>query len=199
MKKVVICMLLIGLLAGCGWMYEIGSSGEEANTVVDASEAGNVIEPFEFTNELGEPFGTDQLTGEYWIANFIFTNCPSVCPVMTPNMRNLQNEMIDAGIPVTFISFTVDPERDTPDILKAYGENVGADLDSWHFITGYSEEEISLFARESFKAVVQPTEDDIMHPTYFYLIDPDGLMIRTYDGYTTDQQAIISDLKETIE
>ncbi len=118
---------------------------------------------------------------------------------MTPNMLNLQKEMIAANIPVTFISFTVDPERDTPDILKAYGQNVGADLESWHFITGYNEDEISQFARDSFKAVVQPTEDDIMHPTYFYLIDPEGLMIRTYDGYSTDQESIISDLKNTIK
>ncbi len=192
-------VLFMSFLSGCGWVYEIGANGEESGSITDMSDAGNEVEPFQFINEAGELFGAEQLAGGYWVANFIFTNCPSVCPLMTPNMLSLQDEMIAADVPVTFISFTVDPERDTPETLQAYGGNIGADLESWHFLTGYDEAEISEFALDSFLSVVQPSEDDIIHPTYFFLIDPEGLIIRKYDGLTTDQGAIIADLKETIQ
>ncbi|MCK0472666.1 SCO family protein [Halalkalibacter sp. APA_J-10(15)] len=199
MKRMMTIVLCMSILTGCGWVYEIGVNGEESGSTTDMTEAGNEVETFQFVNETGEPFGTEQLAGGYWVANFIFANCPSVCPLMTPNMLSLQDEMIAADVPVTFISFTVDPERDTPEILQAYGRNVGADLDSWHFLTGYDEADISEFALDSFLSVVQPSEDDIIHPTYFFLIDPDGLIIRKYDGLTTNQDAIIADLKETIQ
>src|SRR5690625_2028868 len=131
----------------------------------------------------------------------IFTFCPSVCPIMTPNMQRLQATMEEKGIPLSFVSFTVDPERDTPEHLRKYGENVNANLESWHFLTGYTVDEIANFSEEAFMSIVQEIEDsdDIMHATSFFLIDPEGNVIRKYDGLASEQTDIIDDLVKTVK
>ncbi|MFC0469344.1 SCO family protein [Halalkalibacter kiskunsagensis] len=195
--RLFIPILLVLFLGGCGWVYQVGSNN---SSEFDISEAQMQISEFEFINQDNEPYGSEQLEGEFWMANMIFTYCPSVCPTMTPNMQRLQSAMKEKGLNMSFISFTVDPERDTPNQLKQYGTNVGADLQSWHFLTGYSVDEIAEFSKESFKSIVQNVEDseDIMHSTSFFLVDPEGNVIRKYDGLQSDQEAIIKDLEETI-
>lgn len=197
MRKIVATLLLLLVLSGCGWVYELGNG---KSSEFDISSANIQVAPFEFINEAGEGYGTEQLEGQYWLANMIFTSCPTVCPTMTPNMQRLQTAMLDDEIPVTFVSFTVDPETDSPEVLQSYGTNVGADLDSWHFLSGYSSDEISDFAKESFATVVQdPGEEDIIHPTSFFLVDPSGKVVRKYNGLQANQEDIIADLKATIE
>jgi protein SCO1/2 len=191
-------ILLVFFLGGCGWVYQVGSN---KTSEFDISEAQMQISEFEYVNQDNEPFGSKQLEGEYWLANMIFTFCPSVCPTMTPNMQRLQAAMQEKGVEMSFVSFTVDPDRDTPEHLKSYGTNVGADLESWQFLTGYSVDEIAEFSSESFKAIVQHVEDseDIMHSTSFFLVDPNGFVIRKYDGLQSDQKSIIKDLEETVK
>ena len=195
---VLVFILLLGVLAGCGWLYEIGNG---SSSEFDFSQSELEVPAFEFTNQEGEPYGTEQLNGQYWLANMIFTNCPSVCPTMTPNMQRLQAAMQEEGVEMSFISFTVDPEHDTPEVLKSYGTNVGADLDSWQFLTGYNDEEITQFAQEGFASLVQKVEgeDDIIHVTSFFLVDPEGNVIRKYEGLQSDQTLIIEDLIETVQ
>lgn len=81
----------------------------------------------------GAPFSSQSLAGKPYIACFMFTSCNSVCPRMNSEMVKLQKEL-----PANFqmVSFTVDPEVDTPAKLKAYGQNLGADNSRWHFLTG---------------------------------------------------------------
>lgn len=191
-------VVLILLLGGCGWLYQVGGG---SSSEFDVSQAGMEVPAFEFTNQEGEPYGTEQLSGQYWLANMIFTNCPTVCPTMTPNMQRLQAAMQEEGVKMSFISFTVDPERDTPEHLKSYGTNVGADLDSWQFLSGYTQEEIANFSKDAFSTLVQDIEDsdDIMHSTSFFLVDPEGNVIRKYDGLQVDQELIIADLIETVQ
>ncbi|KHF38424.1 SCO family protein [Halalkalibacter okhensis] len=197
MKKVFSVMILALLLSGCGWVYQVGSGN---TSEYDFSEAQAEVVPFEFTNQHGEAYGSEQLEGQYWLANMIFTYCPTVCPTMTPNMQRLQATMQDEGVDMSFISFTVDPERDTAEQLLSYGTNVGADLDSWQFLTGYTQEELANFSAESFKALVQDTDgEDIIHSTSFFLVGPDGQVIRKYDGLQTNQDSIIEDLLETVQ
>ncbi|TWI57206.1 SCO family protein [Halalkalibacter nanhaiisediminis] len=191
-------VVLILLLGGCGWLYQVGGG---SSSEFDVSQAGMEVPAFEFTNQEGEPYGTEQLSGQYWLANMIFTNCPTVCPTMTPNVQRLQAAMQEEGVKMSFISFTVDPERDTPEHLKSYGTNVGADLDSWQFLSGYTQEEIADFSKDAFSALVQDIEDsdDIMHSTSFFLVDPEGNVIRKYDGLQADQELMIADLIETVQ
>ncbi|MFD2510464.1 SCO family protein [Halalkalibacter alkalisediminis] len=178
-------------------MYEVGSGG---SSEFDISKAEMSTMDFEFINQDGAPYGTEQLQGQYWLANLIFTYCPSVCPTMTPNMERLQTAMNAEGVEMSFISFTVDPERDTAEALYSYGSNVGADFASWQFLTGYTTEQITEFAAESFKTPVQHIDgsEDIVHSTSFFLVDPDGNVIRKYDGLQSNQESIIVDLMNTV-
>ncbi|MDT8859608.1 SCO family protein [Alkalihalobacillus sp. MEB130] len=196
MKQAIVIMLALFVLSGCGWVYQVGSG---SSSEYDFSQAGAEVLPFEFINQEGNAYGTEQLEGQYWLANMVFTHCPSVCLTMTPNMQRLQGSMQEEGIDMSFVSFSVDPERDTVEQLYSYGTNVGADFESWQFLTGYTVDEIAEFSRESFKSTVQPDGDDVIHSTSFFLVDPNGQVIRRYDGLQTNQDSIIKDLLETVQ
>ncbi|WP_017726889.1 SCO family protein [Halalkalibacterium ligniniphilum] len=184
------------ILGGCSWLYGAGSSSSGQG---DLSSAGMVVPEFEFVNQHGEPFGSEDLEGTYWLANMIFTSCSTVCPTMTPNMARLQDAMLEEGVDMQFVSFTVDPENDNPELLAKYGENVGANFEYWNFLTGYPQEEIAEFAQEGFKTLVQETDDDIIHSTSFFLIDGEGNVVRKYDGLASDQTEIVADLLDVVE
>lgn len=201
MKQMKILFLLSSLiiLASCGFLY--GAPETKQAGITDISEAGWLVDEFEFTNQFGEPFGTKDLQGEFWLANMIFASCPTVCLNMTPNMIELQERAKDEGLEIQFVSFTVDPDFDGPEGLKKYGEAYGADFTNYNFLTGYTVEEISEFARNSFKSLVQETPDsnDIIHSINFFLVDGDGNVIRFYNGDSEfDGKAIINDMKKVI-
>ncbi|MEN0644215.1 SCO family protein [Alkalicoccobacillus gibsonii] len=190
---------LVLLLTGCSWVYEIGA--KETNSTYDISEAGMEVTNLEFTNQEGETTQVSDFEGDYWLANMIFTNCSTVCPLLSPNLQNLQAATIEEGLPIKVISFTVDPNQDNPELLKQYGRNLGVDFDTWTFATGYEEEEIVQFSLDSFKSRLEKAEDgsDILHTTAFFLVDPEGNIIRKYDGLETDQEEYIEDLAQAIE
>ena len=141
------------------------------------------IAPFSFTDQNGDAFGSAQLEGHIWVAAFIFTNCETICAPMTAEMSILQEMMEDEGLPVKFISFSVDPETDTPEILQDYIQNFTEDTSNWHLLTGYSQTEIENFAREQFHTIVQKpaTSTQVIHGSNFYLIDGDGHLLGEYN------------------
>lgn len=156
------------------------------------------IEAFTFTNERAEPFGSEDLAGSIWIANFIFTTCDTVCPQMTAEMIRLQAALSAEGIDVTFISFTVDPDVDTPKAMETYMSNFDPNHKNWHMLTGYSQAEIEKFAREQFQTIVQKptTSNQVIHGTNFYLIDQEGYLLNEYNYNETDYiEKITIDLK----
>ena len=85
------------------------------------------------TDQNGHPFSTAQLHGHPWVADFVFTSCAGSCPVMTHEMTEVQKKTPQS---VDLVSFTVDPEHDTPEILSEYGKGNHADFSRWHFLTG---------------------------------------------------------------
>lgn len=90
---------------------------------------------------------------------------------MTSNMTKLQQQLKDEGIKdVEFVSFSVDPEIDKPDVLKKYGDQFNVDYGNWHFLTGYGQEEIEQFALDNFKTIVKKpeAEDQVIHGTSFF-------------------------------
>lgn len=198
--KLFIILSVTSILASCGFLY--GSPETKSDAITDISEAGWEVTSFEYINQDKESFSSDDLKGKYWIANMIFTNCTTVCLTMTPNMVSLQEEANSQEIDVQFVSFTVDPDFDGPEILKNYGEAYGADFKNFHFLTGYGEEEIAEFAKKSFKSIAQeiPDSNQVMHSVKFFLVDGDGNVIRIYDGNTDfDGKAIMKDLKNIID
>ncbi|MFP3359611.1 SCO family protein, partial [Planococcus sp. SIMBA_143] len=109
------------------------------------------VENLTYTDQTNSEFGLSDLDGKVWIADLIFTNCETVCPPMTANMSQLQDKLSGADVNVERVSFSVDPNRDTPEELMKFSEKFDADLSNWHFLTGYDNEEIKSFAESSFK------------------------------------------------
>ncbi len=94
------------------------------------------MSPFSFTNQDGQAFGTDELTGTIWIADFIFTECLTVCLPMMSETAALQQQFKEQGLQVEFVSFTVDPTVDSPEVLKDYIGQYTNDESNWHMLTG---------------------------------------------------------------
>ena len=143
------------------------------------------VSDFTFTDQDENSVSKDDLKGKVWIADFIFTNCTTVCLPMTSNMTKLQNMIAEEGLKdVHLVSFSVDPKTDKPSVLKEYGESFQVNFDNWSFLTGYEQETIEALAQESFKTIVQkPAEgDQVIHGTSFSLVDQNGTIVQQYSG-----------------
>ncbi|MEK4760306.1 SCO family protein [Viridibacillus sp. FSL E2-0187] len=165
------------------------------------------IKPFEYTNQHNEKVSLDSLKGKPWLGMFIFTKCTTVCPPMTMNMIDIQKSFQDKGIEdYKIVGFSVDPESDSPKVLKDHLKDYPVPDDSkWDLLTGYSQKEIESFAAESFKAFVKKTDntDQVTHQSTFFLVDQNGVIVKTYSGYqdvpfdtiTIDMETLIEDGK----
>jgi protein SCO1 len=179
-------LVIIALLSACG------QKGIENPLDYPVNE-------FKAVTQENEPFEKKNLDGKIWVADFIFTNCADVCPPMTANMTKLQKMVDEEELKnVEFVSFSVDPTVDTPEKLTEYAKNFGLKDDNWTFLTGYSQEFIETYARETFKTLgKKPQEgDQVIHQTYFFLVGPDEKVKKIYDGYQeVPYDEMISDIK----
>ena len=139
---------------------------------------------FTFTRQDGQPFGLQQLQGRPFVANFIFTRCPTVCPLFTQKMAALQRGT-DPGL--ALVSFSVDPKYDTPERLAAYARKYGADEARWSFLTGdYAQLKDTIVG--GFKVSMgreTADENDVMgifHGTHFVLVDAAGHIRGYYES-----------------
>ncbi|MED4204098.1 SCO family protein [Neobacillus mesonae] len=157
------------------------------------------IQDFTATTQANKPLGLKDLKGKVWISDFIFTSCADVCPPMTSNMAKLQKMVKDEGLKnVEFVSFSVDPTVDSPDVLTKYAKSFGADFNNWSFLTGYSQEFIEKFATKNFKTLVKKPQEgnQVIHQTFIYLVDQDGHIRKNYSGFKdVPFEEIISDIK----
>ncbi|GAA0494371.1 cytochrome c oxidase assembly accessory protein ScuA [Salinibacillus aidingensis] len=189
------------ILSACGEGNQSGQKdgSGDGNQSEQSYEGTLDIEVQDFTavNQDGKEVTLKDLKGEFWVADFIYTQCPDVCLTMTPNMVRLQNMLKDEGLNTRLISFSVDPNVDTPEILKKYGKNFNADFSTWDFLTGYSQKEIETFAADSFKTLVTKMDGQVAHGTSFYLIAPNGHVINKYNGLQPKGiKNLMSDLKK---
>ena len=99
-------------------------------------EAISPFPPFTLTSEQGLPYGLDNLRGRVWVADFVFTSCPTVCPKLTLKMADIQHRGRNLGDAFHLVTFTVDPENDTPEKLAAYAKSYHANPQRWTFLTG---------------------------------------------------------------
>lgn len=128
------------------------------------------VPDFTLTAQDGREFRGRSLRGKIWVADFIFANCAGPCPRMTTLMSQIQRAT--AGIKdVHLVSFTVDPARDTPEALAAYGRRYDADFSRWTLLTG-SRETLQMLKREAFK--LGDIEANLDHSTRLVLVDRDG-------------------------
>ncbi len=145
---------------------------------------------FQLQDQDGKPFGLADLRGHVWVADFIFTSCAEACPRLSQRMSDLQYHLRNVGNAAHLVSFSVDPQRDTPLVLRAYADRYHARHDMWTFLTGPLDVLQSTIV-DGFKIAMQRTavEDtgffDIVHGERFVLVDQEG-RIRGYYAATDD-------------
>ncbi|HKY35480.1 MAG TPA: SCO family protein [Polyangiaceae bacterium] len=159
------------------------------------------IGAFSLTDQAGRAVTAESLRGRVWAAAFMFTRCPTVCPRITRRMRDLQRAAKNDGIELDLVSFSVDPEHDTPEVLRAYAQKYEADLESWRFLTG-DLEVVRRTSEQGFKLALQgkPTAGvehfGLMHGSHLVLVDRAG-QIRGY--YRTSEDEAMKQLLSDAE
>lgn len=152
---------------------------------------------FEYTTQDDNKLGLDDLKGDWWISYFSYTHCTTVCPRTTANMVSIQEKLKNEGLTPQIVSFSIDPENDTTEILREYANDYGADLDTMTFLTGYDFEEIQDLSVNTFKAILEKGAlGQRSHSFFFYLINSDGEIVKQYNGMSdTDNDLLVEDMK----
>jgi protein SCO1/2/putative membrane protein len=142
------------------------------------------IEDFEFTECRGRTVTKNDLLGQPWLACFVFTQCAGPCPLVSARMQELQRAT--AGLPVRLVTLTVDPQNDTPEVLRRYADQLGADPDRWWFLTG-DKAAIHRLIRRSFRMIVQEVDPEhripgfqVEHSIEIMHVDANGVVIGRY-------------------
>lgn len=191
----------------------LARGGGEASTLTVFGPAP----AFSLTDQMERPVRSDELRGTVIVANFVYTSCKDVCPLLSNQMQNLGEQLRREGLlgpRVQLLSITVDPARDTPAVLRAYAARFGADLSVWRFLTGPEAAVVPLIVN-GFKLGVDalpPTavpegqnrvdgaqpDYDVAHSTRFVLIDRRWQIRAYYDGRELDFDRIERDIRDLL-
>ena len=154
------------------------------------------IAPFNLTNQNGETITEQDYQDKIYVADFFFTTCPTICPKMTANMGQLQNEFLEDS-QVKFLSYSVTPQIDSVQQLKKYAVEKGVNDSKWNLVTGDKKIIYSL-ARKSYLAVKEDGDGgpfDMIHTENFILVDPEKRIRGFYDGTDLESmQTLITDI-----
>jgi protein SCO1/2 len=167
---------------------------------------------FSLTDQHGRPFGRDELRGKVWVADFVFTSCSDACPRLTQRMRWLQDRLDPTGR-VGLLSISVDPDRDTPQKLRDYGQLYGARDEQWKFLTG-APTEVERTVIKGFKVAMAkvPLDEkvespdelraqafDIMHGDRLVLVDQRSHIRGYYVADDAGLRAVLRDARALAE
>jgi len=150
---------------------------------------------FQLVNQEGQRFDSVQLAGKIWIADFIYTTCPGPCPMISTRMSELQKPLEKTD--VHLISFSVDPEKDTPEVLRGYAEKLRAEPKRWDFLTG-AKSAIYDLSHKGFRLAVSDGSDEAgipVHSTRLVLVDRHGEIRGYYEA--TEADAVTKLLADT--
>ena len=193
-------LILLLLLVGPGLFLIFLSKGTHVFQTLpyygfrDVDAAGDTIyhtvPDFDFINQSGEEVTFDDFEGKIVVADFFFTTCPTICPIMTTQMARLQWILDDPAFKdVRFLSHTVNPKHDTPEVLMEYAKANQADLSRWTFVTGDQEEIFD----QGFNGYMLSTQEDsgapggFLHSSNFILVDRDRHIRGIYDGTSSKE------------
>ena len=186
-------LMLLAVLGVC----VTHASAHEAKSNARLPVVGPAPE-FVLTTQSGERLSLTDLRGKVLAVTFIYATCKDTCPILTAKMATLQQRLgADFGPRVRFVSVTVEPEVDTPPVLKAYAERFGADPAGWSFLTGSGAEVDDVVRRYgAFAKRVKPGEVDHLFLTS--LVDRDGMLRVQYLGYRFDPDEMLRDLRSLL-
>ena len=186
-------VMLLTVLGACA----TNTSAHETKSNARLPVVGPAPE-FVLTTQSGERLSLTNLRGKVLAVTFIYATCKDTCPILTAKMATLQQRLgADFGPRVRFVSVTVEPEVDTPAVLKAYAERFGADPAGWSFLTGSGAEVDDVVRRYgAFAKRVKPGEVDHLFLTS--LVDRDGMLRVQYLGYRFDPDEMLRDLRSLL-
>lgn len=167
------------------------------NGISIADTVQHTIPPFSFIDQDGQTVTEKTVEGKIYVADFIFTTCPSICPVMTKNLKKVQ-DVFGENENVMILSHSIDPEYDQPAVLKKYAEEKGADTRFWKFLTG-DRDTIYEICEKSYMAFAKTDKEapgGYIHSGFFVLIDKDRHIRGAYDGTEEGKtEMLIEDIK----
>jgi protoheme IX farnesyltransferase len=171
---------------------------------------------FQLTDQRKQSIALDTLQGRVWVANFVFTSCGHTCPLLTQRMKQLQYRLLewkaeDPALPVNLVSFSVDPERASPEVLSAYAARYGADPALWYFLTGPVDQVEATVVRgfkiamsKASAETVAPSLNagevfDVVHGEKFVLVDGQGRIRGYYDSENGQEiRRLLNDLRSLL-
>ena len=189
--KVILILIPFVTLALLLWLRHVEVSALRQRAV----SSYGMVPPFQLVNQNRQPFGSAQLNGKIWIADFIFTSCRGPCPLISTRMSELQKPLEKTD--VHLVSFTVDPDTDTSEVLREYAEKLHAEPNRWDFLTG-SKPAIYKLSHDGFKLAVSDGSDAEgipVHSTRMVLVDRHGRIRGYYEG--TEPDAVTKLLADT--
>jgi protein SCO1/2 len=159
------------------------------DTTIQYISRDHRIAPFSFTNQNGKTVTNKDYEGKIYVADFFFTTCPTICPIMTTNMGWLQDKIKD-NPKVMLLSHSVTPDIDNVAVLKAYAKKKGVIDSKWNLVTG-DKKDIYYIARKSYLAVETANSSelyDMVHTENFILVDTKGRIRGFYNGTNLDKK-----------
>ncbi|GMA51214.1 SCO1 protein [Alicyclobacillus contaminans] len=184
--------LLATVLGGIGYMYAFGSS---------RFPVLGQAQDFTLINTAGRSVTLSTTNGKVRLLTFIYTRCGSVCPITTYTMAEVQRRLQASGVfpnKVEFISVTIDPAHDTPQVLAKYAAEYHADLSGWEFLTGPPKQVFQVLRMYKVETV-QQVDGQIGHPSLTLLLDGAGNIRQEYGNLkVTDDKNIASDIERLI-
>ena len=148
------------------------------------------VPAFQMRDQDGQPFTERELRGKVAVVSFMFTSCPDVCPILTTQIAGLRTNLLAQRSQLRFVSISVDPEKDTPAVLKDFAQKHGADYADWRFLTGplpaLRDVVVQGFKQSLDRGDGSPSA--IMHGSHLVLVDQKG-MIRGF--YRSDEQGFL--------
>ena len=161
------------------------------------------VPDFSFMERNGKEMKLEDLKGNVWIADFVFTRCQGMCPMLTGQMTNLQEKLRDPKIKL--VSFSVDPDHDTPKVLSNYAHFYKAEKGKWFFLTGPKVNMWEFITNGFLLGVSQPTKEDlaqgaepVMHAARFVLVDQQGNIRDYYDSAEPSQMEELIEHAKTL-
>lgn len=144
----------------------------------------HTVPSFEYLTQDSTVLSSEEIKGKVWIAKFFFTHCPTICPPMTSAMKEVNNELSENSENIVFLSFSIDPDRDSPKRLRTYIERHEITANNWYFLTG-NEESTHRLGVKGFQILAQSDDNapgGFAHSPNFVLVDEQGHIRGVYDG-----------------
>jgi len=173
------------------WVKKTVNGKEVVDTIY------NAIPPFVFANQNGDTVTENIVKGKIYVADFFFTTCPTICPVMKRQMLKVYDQF-KANKDVMILSHTIDPEHDTPQVLNKFTKDLGVTGDQWQFLTGPKEKIYEIGLKNYMVVAKEDTtaEGGFLHSGAFILVDQDKHVRGIYDGTTEDgTKKLIADIQ----